>query len=108
MSKAPQGAFFLFRKLWPAGTWLYEEATRHVRPADPTDPGDAADLSKSMGYSCVPNGTTAPAGPTRAQAAALFHAMVANWLKVEETKEQSRNGQAALATTRFRPARLAA
>jgi hypothetical protein len=36
---------------WPAGAWLYEEATHHVRPADPTDPGDAADLSKSMGYS---------------------------------------------------------
>jgi len=32
-------------------TWLYEEATHHARPADPTDPGDAADLSKSMGCS---------------------------------------------------------
>jgi hypothetical protein len=61
-----------------------------------------------MGYSCVPNGTTAPAGMRRAQAGALFHDMVANWLKVEEPKEQMRNDQAALATTRFRPARLAA
>ena len=39
------------QKKWPAGAWLYEEAIHHVRPADPTDPGDAADLSKSMGYS---------------------------------------------------------
>ncbi len=29
---------------------LNEEATHHARPADPTDPGDAADLSNSMGY----------------------------------------------------------
>jgi hypothetical protein len=29
---------------------LNEEATHHVRPADPTDPGDAADLSNSMGF----------------------------------------------------------
>jgi hypothetical protein len=29
---------------------LNEEATHHVRSADPTDPGDAADLSNSMGY----------------------------------------------------------
>jgi hypothetical protein len=56
----------------------------------------------------VPNGTTAPAGTRKAQAAALFHAMVSNWLKVEELKEQIRNDQAALATTRFRPARFAA
>ncbi|MYZ46674.1 hypothetical protein E4O86_02935 [Rhizobiales bacterium L72] len=34
----------------PAEPWLYEEANHHGRPADPTDPGDAADLSKSMGY----------------------------------------------------------
>jgi hypothetical protein len=49
MPVAWRGGVCLGRNGWPAGAWLYEEATHHVRPADPTDPGDAADLSKSMG-----------------------------------------------------------
>jgi hypothetical protein len=52
---------------------LNEEATHHVRPADPTDPGDAADLSNSMGFlevllesrhrncnACLPEGQSNP------------------------------------------------
>jgi len=40
-----------FEKRGPVGVWQrYEEATMcQRRPADPTDPGDAADLS-IMGY----------------------------------------------------------
>jgi hypothetical protein len=41
----------VLRKRGPVGVWQrYEEATMcQRRPADPTDPGDAADLS-IMGY----------------------------------------------------------
>jgi len=41
----------VFEKRGPVGVWQrYEEATMcQRRPADPTDPGDAADLS-IMGY----------------------------------------------------------
>ena len=59
LPKAPYGAFLLseIRVLLKSPdksgrpiVALNEEATHHVRPADPTDPGDAADLSNSMGY----------------------------------------------------------
>jgi hypothetical protein len=55
LSNAALGRRFSFvrlgRKWGPVGIWQrYEEATiRQRRPADPTDPGDAADLS-IMGY----------------------------------------------------------
>jgi hypothetical protein len=77
MKKGARRAPFSFcashlAKKWPVGTWLYEEATHHARPADPTDPGDAADLSKSMGYSN--SATTAhmrrlPRGPIKPKVA---------------------------------------
>jgi len=68
-NKAPDGAFFV---AWRAVLWIFgqksgrpivavnEEATHHVRPADPTDPGDAADLSNSMGFLKVPLKNPAP------------------------------------------------
>ena len=71
---------------WPVGTWLYEEATRHVRPADPTDPGDAADLSISMGYSVsleAAPGVLLPAEATQAHPAAQFQLMVQKWLRAD-------------------------
>jgi len=40
-----------FKRSDRPGTGLYEEATQSVpRPVDPTDPGDAADLSTPQGF----------------------------------------------------------
>jgi len=49
---------------WPVGPRPYEEATHRIRPTDPTDPGNAADLSISMGF-CVGGNQCGPAETIR-------------------------------------------